>query len=145
MITAKNVAQFFLSKTQEDIGENITHLKLQKLVYYAQGFYLAIFDTPLFEDRIEAWDHGPVVPSLYSEYKKYEANPLPAVEEELAREPFSKEQIQLLEDVYQVYGQFSAWKLRALTHVEPTWIDAYPNEVITHDAMKEYFKTQIDD
>lgn len=145
MPTAKDVANYFLSKTREEIGDNITHLKLQKLVYYAQGFHLAVYGTPLFDEEIQAWDHGPVVPTLYREYKEYGSAPIPGTNEADSMLPFTDEQLSLLDDVYEVYGQFSAWKLRALTHNEPTWTRAYPNGVITQQALKEFFKTQIDD
>ena len=145
MPTAKDVANYFLSKTREEIGDNITHLKLQKLVYYAQGFHLAVYKTPLFDEPIEAWDHGPVVPALYKEYRVYGLSPIPGTVEAEAVLPFTEEQLALLDDVYEVYGQFSAWKLRALTHSEPTWEKAYPNGIITHQAMEKFFKTQIDD
>jgi uncharacterized phage-associated protein len=63
--TAKQVAEFFLAKTDEDEGDLISNLKLQKLCYYAQGLALAVRDQPLFPEPIEAWLHGPVVPTLY--------------------------------------------------------------------------------
>ena len=65
MIPATEVARYFLSLTDEDAGELISNLKLQKLLYYAQGFHLAIFGGPLFPESIEAWQHGPVVPEVY--------------------------------------------------------------------------------
>lgn len=143
MVTARQVADFFLSKTDESIGENITHLKLQKLVYYAQGFHLALYGEPLFNETIEAWEHGPVVPTLYQDLKQYGASPIPATDTDRAIKPFTDEQFSLLEDVYEVYGQFSAWKLRNLTHKEPTWGDAYPQGTIHNEAMQSYFKTQL--
>jgi uncharacterized phage-associated protein len=51
----------FLKLSQPDIGDVISNLKLQKLLYYAQGFYLAIYGKALFEEDIVAWEHGPVV------------------------------------------------------------------------------------
>ena len=64
-------AKYFLAQASEDAGDLISNLKLQKLVYYAQGFHLALYDEPLFLEAIEAWTHGPVVPDLYRHYKKY--------------------------------------------------------------------------
>jgi uncharacterized phage-associated protein len=61
MITCNEVADYFITIVGESCGEDLTHLKLQKLVYYAQGFHLGLFDKPLFEEPIEAWAHGPVV------------------------------------------------------------------------------------
>ena len=60
MHTVDQIANYFLSLSDPEIGDGISNLKLQKLCYYAQGFYLAQHDTPLFEDTIEAWQHGPV-------------------------------------------------------------------------------------
>jgi uncharacterized phage-associated protein len=51
----------------------MSNLKLQKLMYYAQGFSLVLFNKPLFPERIEAWIHGPVIPAVYHKYKGYGA------------------------------------------------------------------------
>ena len=69
MLTCFDAADYFLSKIDEDAGDVITNLKLQKLVYYAQGFSLALCGRPLFAERIEAWQHGPVCP-LFSQSTK---------------------------------------------------------------------------
>jgi uncharacterized phage-associated protein len=145
MATCFDVADYFLSKVcqDEDFDDIMTHLKLQKLVYYAQGFTLAITGKQLFGEPIVAWDHGPVTPDLYQTYKEYGKNPIPALEPGVADARFDKEQLEILEEVHELYGQFSAWKLRNLTHSEPTWDDAYPNGVIEHEAMETYFKTLL--
>ena len=57
-LTCLDVAEYFLSKSEVDAGDVITNLKLQKLVYYAQGFSLAINNRPLFNEQIRAWQHG---------------------------------------------------------------------------------------
>lgn len=145
MFSCHNVAKYFLSLTDEDAGDLVSNLKLQKLVYYAQGFHLALYDEPLFEERIEAWTHGPVVPELYRAYKDFGANAIPrptdmdfSIYDERTRE--------LLDEVYQVHGQFSAWKLRSMTHDEPPWKTAIANGgIITPSSMKEFFKTQLVD
>jgi uncharacterized phage-associated protein len=54
--------------------------KLQKLLYYAQGYALALLGRPLFRDRIEAWDHGPVVPGVWQAHTQHQARPLPRPE-----------------------------------------------------------------
>ena len=78
MLTCFDVADYFLSKTDEEAGDVISNLKLQKLVYYAQGFTLAVTGKPLFNEEIEAWQHGPVVPDLYHKYKDHGAYGIPA-------------------------------------------------------------------
>lgn len=143
MLTCFDVAKYFLSLTNEDEGDLISNLKLQKLVYYAQGFHLALYDVSLFEEDIYAWVHGPVVPELYHEYKVYGSGHVPRPEE-FDFSVLDKNTRELLDEVYDTFGQFSAWKLRNMTHEEPPWRDASDRrEVITHESLKEYFKTQI--
>lgn len=147
MPTVKDVAQYILAKQDIEAGDTISNLKLQKLVYYAQGFCLAMTGNPLFNEPIEAWDHGPVSSELYHSYKSYKAGaiPPPDVPLEDITESFNEEQLAVLDEVLDVYGQFSAWKLRNLTHEEPTWVDRHgkANCEISHDAMKEYFSTRL--
>ncbi|APF04291.1 TPA: Panacea domain-containing protein [Legionella pneumophila] len=141
------VADYFLNKAskEEDGGEIISNLKLQKLVYYAQGFHLAMYNQPLYTESLEAWTHGPVCPDLYHDKKKYKNG---AVEPNTNFDAsvFSKEQKDLLDEIYEVYGQFSAWKLRNLTHEEAPWKDNLDNDnnnLISHEDLKKYFKTQL--
>ena len=143
-VDVQNVAKFFLSCIDEEAGDHITHLKLQKLIYYAQGFHLAMYDTPFFKDPILAWDHGPVVKTIYEKYKEYGSMPIPPDRESDLDEVFTEQQRALLEDVCNVYGQFSAWKLRNMTHAEPPYNNP-KNGIITTEAMQEYFKTQIEE
>ena len=66
MSKALSVAKFLLELAErEDEPDRLSHLRLQKLLYYTQGWSLALRDKALFKDRIEAWAHGPVVKKLY--------------------------------------------------------------------------------
>lgn len=144
MISCHDVANYFLTLNDEEVGELISNLKLQKLVYYAQGFHLAIADEPLFIDTIEAWAHGPVVPALYHEYKEYGAGVIP-IPDDFDPETINSETRSLLDEVYNVFGQFSGWKLRNMTHDEPPWKEAYAGDkVISKKSMKKYFLTMVD-
>lgn len=69
--TALHVAQYFISQSKISSPYAVTNLKLQKLLYYAQGFHLAVYGEPLFEEEIQAWAHGPVIPSVYNRLKRY--------------------------------------------------------------------------
>lgn len=142
-INAINVAKYFLSKTLES-DENITNLKLQKLLYYAQGYHLALFDNELFQEEIEAWTHGPVCPKIYHEFKEYGSNSIPYTNMENFSECFTNEQLDFLDEVYNVFGQFSAWKLRDMTHEESPWINNKAfNGIISTDEMNDYFKSRV--
>ena len=138
-----DVANYFLALADEDAGDLVSNLKLQKLVYYAQGYHLAIFGRPLYPEKIEAWAHGPVIPKLYHTFKGHENKPIPPpVDLNLSK--FDKEAIEFLDEVYNILGQYSAWKLRNMTHDDPPWQDAVDcHGEISHNAMKEYFKTQL--
>jgi uncharacterized phage-associated protein len=142
--SASDVALYFLSLTDEDEGDFISNLKLQKLLYYAQGIHLAMYDTPLFDEPIEAWAHGPVVRKVYAEYAEFAGDPIPPPDR-LA--PLDSETEDFLKEVYSVFGQYSAWKLREMTHDEAPWRDVYKegeSRVISHDAMKAYFASFVE-
>lgn len=144
MATAKDVAQYLLKLDEQHGGEGISNLKLQKLAYYSQVFFGAIYDKPLFNERVEAWTHGPVIPDLYHEYKCHGSNLIPSsgIPNETS---LSKEEAELVSEVYDVFGQFSAWKLRNMTHEESPWKDNEDRAgEISFDEMKRYFKTRIE-
>jgi uncharacterized phage-associated protein len=144
-VSAAVVANYFLAKRDPNAGDHISNLKLQKLLYYAQGFHLAITGEPLFSDPIEAWRHGPVVPKVYHACKQYGENNLPEVPASPSS-MLSLEQRRILDEVYEVYGQFSAWKLRDMTHDEAPWkdADARGEPIISHEALRDFFLTRIE-
>jgi uncharacterized phage-associated protein len=148
MLSAKDVARYFLSKCDEEAGDTISNLKLQKLVYYAQGFHLALTEgDPLFVESIQAWRHGPVVRALYAEYASYGSGAIPSpIDFDPSTIPDGTRQI--LDEVYEVYGQYSAWRLREMTHAEPPWRDAWdpdiPSVTISEEAMRRYFETLVE-
>ena len=143
-LTCYDIANYFLAQMDDDAEDLISNLKLQKLVYYAQGFHLALHYKPLFDEEIEAWIHGPVIPDLYHEFKNYGSESLPRPED-LDFSIFSHQVKELLDEVYAVYGQYSAWRLRDIVHSEAPWINAYKKQdcTITNEEMKTYFKEHL--
>ncbi len=141
-----DVADYFLTKIDENSGDLISNLKLQKLVYYAQGFNLAMFGKPLFHDTIEAWMYGPVIPDVYNKYKENGDGALP-VPKNVNLDKYSSQTKELLDEVYNVYGQYSAWVLSGFTHNEPPYKNAWKrkNKTIIHKELKNYFITQLHD
>lgn len=142
MATAEQVSNYILSLSNPDIGDIISNLKLQKLLYYCQGFHLAMYDKPLFEEPIEAWKYGPVVKSIYQKYKDRGTERL-EIPSNLNDFSLTEEEKELINEVYGMYGQFSAWRLMELTHGESPWKTTPENGVITHQKLTEYFKTQL--
>ena len=143
-MTALNTAKWFIARNRVDYDfgytdELLTNLKLQKLLYYAQGCVLAITDAPLFEEEFEAWEHGPVIPAIYNIYKSNGRQPINS-EEKFDRLSIPAQIDNILEEVYNEFGQFSAWKLRNMTHEETPWKSTKKNQIITKSIIKQYFK-----
>ncbi len=143
MAQINDVAKCFLYLDDTNEGDGLSNLKLQKLVYYAQGFYSAIFGKALFSNDISAWTHGPVVQTLYHSYKKYGSNRIP-IPTDFDPSSLEKEEFELIEEVFEVFGQYSAWKLRNMTHEESPWLNHEVNaEIIPLTEITDYFKTRL--
>mgnify|MGYP000826669931 FL=1 len=138
---ALDIANKIISKTDLEHGDTISNLKLQKMLYYQQGFHLAYFGTPLFDEDIVAWQYGPVVPSVYKEYKSFESNSISTSKEGIS---LSDDEEELFNNVYEEYNQFSAVALMKMTHEESPWKTTEINSVISRDKMAAFFKTQIE-
>ena len=135
--SALNIANYFLYKAQEAAEEDqelISNLKLQKLVYYAQGLYMAVYGKPLFSDKIEAWTYGPVVPELYHHYKEHNSNGIRA-DKNFNPSIINRDTKKFLDEIYEGFGQFSAIRLMNLAHSDQCWIDAGIRNEITCAAM----------
>lgn len=142
---AEDIAEWFLNKNRIQMNfedsEYITNLKLQKLLYYAQGYYLAKKNEPLFSDDFLAWEHGPVIRKIYNQYKKNGSNGIKYNED--FKKDIDEETERILEEVYSEYGQYTAWKLRNLTHEEGPWKTTPRNEIISKEKIKDYFITKV--
>jgi uncharacterized phage-associated protein len=147
--TAKQVAEYFLLVVDEDPGDVMTNLRLQKLVCYAQAWHLAILDEELFDDDCETWVHGPVIHDLYKAYEGFNWNPIPRPTSE-PNLPVNERSREILDDVWDTYGQFSAKGLENIVRDEDPWTDArrgcgsgdFCREVISKDAMRAYYAEQ---
>lgn len=141
--SALQVAKWFLAHNRiamnEEGAEYISNLKLQKLLYYAQGTFLALKGEKLFPEKILAWQHGPVVEEVYSYYKNNGASGI-RFDEDFEISRFTDEENQILTDVYDTFGQYSAWKLRNMTHAETPWQETLANKEISLESIEKYFK-----
>lgn len=128
-------------------GDLMTNLKLQKLLYYEQGFHLATFGKPLFPEPVEAWIYGPAVPPVYEKYRPFGQNALPSPEN--GKEfPLKDAELQLFNEVYETYKDYSAIGLMKMTHEESPWKKAAVHNrgaIISTDEMKNFFKTKIEE
>ncbi|BDF72993.1 hypothetical protein CE91St41_39770 [Oscillospiraceae bacterium] len=137
---------------------SISNLKLQKLLYFVQAYFLSITSThePCFGERIEAWNFGPVVPEAYHEYKQYGGGDIPSIHSyrdndaqpwDTDRSVFEANRIkkgdrELINAVVDMFSDYTATDLVTITHNQTPWIEAYEpheNNEITIDAMRRYF------
>ena len=141
---ALDIANKVIINTDIDKGDIISNFKLQKIMYYLQGFNLAFFDEKLFEDDIEAWQYGPVVPSVYNKFKEHGKSGILIshdVKEIILK---NEEQEDMFKQVLEEYGKFSAIRLMEMTHEELPWKSTEIRATIDTDLMKRYFKTLIE-
>ncbi len=122
MHSVNEISNWFLYAVDRESGDSITHLKLQKIVYYAQAWSLALSDKELFKEDFQAWAHGPVLRTLFDTYtgSGWEALDLP--KEDAPK--FDEDTTELLNDIWEIYGQHTAKYLEELTHEESPWKDA---------------------
>ncbi len=145
-MNATDVARYFLHLSSLN-NIKVTPLKLQKLVYFAQAWHLAIKEKELFKDKIEAWTHGPVVPSLYQEYKSYGFGTITPLHD-IDSDKYKDEEEETFNLVWELYGEMDGKALENITHSEDPWIKAREglslndpsNNEITTVSLKDYFK-----
>ena len=145
--TASDIANWFLGAIDRDSGDSITHLKLQKLIYYAQAWSLALPSRgyPLFDEDLQAWAHGPVAESVFHQHKgsSWDALPAPAEVPEIAEEDAGH-----LQEILSVFGEFSAKQLERMTHNEAPWLyargdlpaEARSNAPIDKETMAKFYR-----
>jgi len=142
-----DVANYILEISREDSEDGeyelISHMKLQKLVYFCQGYFLALQGKPLFPDPIEAWTHGPVCPKLYHILKGYGSSPITA-NVDPSKIILTENEKHLIGMVYDAYGQYSASRLRKITHEKGPWKTSLANTLIPQETMIEYFESLVE-
>lgn len=140
MASVLDVACFFIEASNSKDEGNITNLKLNKLLYFAQACNLVVTGAPLFNDPIEKWPLGPVVNAVYQEYKEYGSNPLPVPDNKQYVNRLSVDEQELLVNVMLQYGKYSASTLVDLTHIKGSpWDVTASSSEISIDKIKAYF------
>lgn len=139
-MTIMDAARYVIYLSYHD-GNNysLTPLKLQKILYYIQGWSYLWDNKPMFTDMFEAWQYGPVNRGVYDAFKLYKGNEIP-YEEGAKPEDASQEELETIERVWEEYGTESARNLVAMTHEEKPWIDAYQSRgPISNQMIRKYF------
>ena len=147
---AIDVARYFLLVASSlEAGDTISNLKMQKMLYYAQGWHFAHFNTPLFDDEIEAWKHGPVVRQVYNEFKKYGRDAISFDElDSFDKNTINSDEQEFITFVFKRLSRISAWELAELTHKESPYKDNFVegmNNNIPKDKIKNYLCTKLNE
>lgn len=146
-ISARKLADYIIRFAHE-CGEPISNLKLQKLLYYAQAWYLARHGKPLFDERIEAWVHGPAVPPVYGAFKKWAWQTIEKPDSPIRLSPHVQKHVN---EVLEQYGPLTPIHLEQLTHREDPWRlaragipnDQPSNAVISHASMRVFYRRRL--
>ncbi|MFN8370408.1 MAG: DUF4065 domain-containing protein [Bacteriovoracaceae bacterium] len=134
----------YLIRVFEKYESAVTNLKLQKLIYYAQGIALGNYSEKLFSEDILAWQHGPVVKEIYDKYKSHKNGPILSDSSMNIDEVLNNERVKkILDETVSIYGVYTPWFLREKTHNEPTWYETAQDEVISDDKMLNFFRSQF--
>jgi uncharacterized phage-associated protein len=151
--SAKTIANKFLELAKQD-SEELTQMKMQKLIYISHGFNLAVTGEELIDEKIEAWRYGPVIESIYSEYRGFNSNPITDdatiakldnnfdIYYELPPRINNESTNQLIEAVWNKYKIYSAYQLSSMTHEDGTpWHTAmtHGNSIINNEIIKSYY------
>jgi uncharacterized phage-associated protein len=115
-----------------------------KLVYLCHGWTLGLHEMALIHEPVEAWRYGPVVPSVYHSYKSFGGGPIDTTPADRSGE-FNRAQVEAIQLVHDVYGDFSAVQLSALTHRPGTPWDLTRKQyglgaVIPDELILDHFK-----
>jgi len=151
-VSINSVANYICFRASE-AGENISVLKLHKLLYYVQAWHLALYSRPLFEEEFEAWVHGPVSKAIFIKYRDTKNMYSPIFEGEWKKDflGLSEKDKAHIDSVLDAYMHLSGIQLEHLTHNETPWIEARGgidpyarcSKVIRNDTMQSFYSSKI--
>ncbi|MDH3997497.1 MAG: DUF4065 domain-containing protein [Desulfuromonadales bacterium] len=154
MATINDACDYIISKTAED-GLGLSVLKLQKLLYYSQAWYLAFDNGPLFDGKFQAWVHGPVSREIFDRFKDqkflYSAVTQDDISPDFSFDKLTNDERIHIDKVLTVYGEFTGDQLEAITHQEAPWIAAragLPHHMrcendLDEDLMTSFYKDRL--
>ncbi len=148
MYSSFDVSKKILALAKEE-GQQISPMKLIKLVYIMHGWHLGIKGTPLITDNIQAWKYGPVIPELYDVIKRFGTSAVdPALIDIYAEKPLTSEDSAFVLSFWNLYKDMSAIELSALTHMKGSpWSQAYNGEhsiPIPNETIRNYYVTLLE-
>ncbi len=147
---AIDVANWFISQFDKESGDVITHLKVQKLLYFSEAWSQVLLERKLFSEDMEAWAHGPVVREVFNKFNGAGWQPLNTTEEIIE---FDQDVSEVLLQVLETYGDVSAKTLEEMTHQDQPWkdtrgslpLEARCSGIISKESIKNYFIEKYSD
>lgn len=139
MTTANDVAAYILEKRVA-----VESVRLQKLLFYAQAWHLVTMDSPLFDDPIRAFRYGPVVHSVWTNYRGTKT----VTRRQAVGDPdaLTESEREVVDAVIEAYRRIKPFEMADLTHEEAPWVDAWNapggDRVISHEAMRRYYAVE---
>ena len=131
------------------ISENspLTHIAVQKLMYFAHGWMLGIHDAPLIDEEYEAWQYGPVAPCVYHDLKHHRGQPVLTAIPVREADQFTTKEEQILKAVYQ-YRSLGVFKLVGISHArggpwDAVWHSDNHPKIIDNDRIRSYFSSLL--
>lgn len=141
-----SVAKYILNKRRAE-GDTVTPMQLIKLVYVAHGLMLGAYGRPLINEAVEAWQYGPVVPSVYHETKAFRSSPVTSVDAPFNC-AFDPQEIKAMDTASRLFGAKNGVALSSLTHREGTpwsltWNARGKNGSISNDLIENFYSCMI--
>ena len=141
---AIDIANWFINQFDKDSGDVVTHLKLQKLLYFSEAWTQLLLNKELFSEKMEAWAHGPVVKEVFKEFNGSGWEPLNVSGDIIE---LDQDTNNILTQVLKAYGNVSAKTLEHMTHEDQPWKEARGSlspearcsNVISKESIKSYF------
>lgn len=143
---SQRIADYIINR-YKSYKRTITNLKLQKLLYYIQGYFFKVFKKRAFDEEIVNWTYGPVVPEIYHKFKIFGPEPLEIFDDEdidmalFILNEFPEEK-KLIDRIIEKSFEFDAFKLVDMTHSEMPWRSTKLHEEISVEYIKDYFNRE---
>ena len=152
MHSSVSIANYFITLSHKNKPKGFTLMQLLKLSYISHGFRLATSGAPLSKESAEAWRFGPVFHSIYHEFKRETPGGLITKPASASQETFNEKEREVMDVVYDAYGEIEGWKLCELTHKRgtpwyKTWHEKGSRDVkgipIDNSDIKQYFQSLL--
>ena len=148
-LSANIIADLLIDLCNE-YGDVLTNLKLQLLLYYAQAWYLALYNKPLFQDRFEAWISGPIQPDVYAKFLPFTHRP---IQQDTSNWDVPKRVSKHIVELMEAYGSMTAFDLSRLARQEHPWIEARGGLDVDEpsmtqlriETMREYYRARLNE